>query len=368
MLIAIFGCGQLAQMTAKAGQALNLDFSFIAEAGEDTRCVEGLGNIVVYREDMSAEALYEALGQPKIITVEKEMVDSKLLADLQNFTNVCPNSNALRITQNRIREKQFIQKRGIETAKFVIVKSVPQLRELPAYFGFPLYIKAAETGYDGYNQWRITSMNSLMQEPLIQAVESGVELIAEKHVPYLREISVIATRDWEGKTVIYPIMENNHRDGVLISTLAPAPELGSELKRLAHMYIENLMQEMDYIGTFTMECFETEDGLIVNELAPRVHNSGHWTIEGSETSQFENHCRAISGMELGPATPKGVCGLVNMLGSHGDKNQYQGDGVYYHAYGKEERPRRKLGHITVCTDDYDRTQAELSKICQQLYP
>lgn len=368
MHIAIFGCGQLAQMTAQAGIKLGLRFSFIADEGEDCRCVESLGNIVTYTNGMTAEELFKQLKQPDVITVEKEMVDAGLLKQLKQFTTVYPCNEAIRITQNRIREKTYLRDSGIPTADFEILSSQSQLQALLDRFGLPIYIKAAESGYDGYNQWHIKHSDDLQQPSLLEAIDQeGVSLIAEKHVPHQREVSVIAARNQQEDVVIYPLMENRHEDGVLIATIAPAPEVNDALQAQAFDGIKRLLTKMDYVGILTMECFETDQGIIANELAPRVHNSGHWTIEGSQTSQFENHCRAIAGMKLGSTETIGLSGLVNMLGKHGDPQAYQDDGVYYHAYGKQERPRRKLGHITVTKNILADLKRRLNEILIALY-
>ncbi len=367
MHIAIFGCGQLAQMTAKAGIKLGLKFSFIADEGEDTRCVDDLGDIVPYTAGMSAEALFSALHKPDIITVEKEMVDAELLKSLKAFSTVYPCGDAIRIAQNRIREKNYLRDNGIPTADFEIIHSREQLSALTEKFGFPIYIKAAESGYDGYNQWRIKALNDLDQAELIAAIDNGVSLIAEKHVAYSREVSVIAARNAKGEVALYPVMENRHEEGVLIATMAPAPSIDAGLEKQAYDFMQRLLTAMDYVGVLTMECFETEAGIVVNELAPRVHNSGHWTIEGSATSQFENHCRAISGMELGSTEMDSLAGLVNMLGKHGDPEEFSDNNIFYHAYGKQERARRKLGHVTVRANTLEQLKRSLNKSLHSLY-
>lgn len=366
--IAVFGCGQLAQMTAKAGIPLGHRFSFIADEGEDSRCVDKLGEVVICDKSMSAQELFEQLGQPDIITVEKEMVDTVLLEQLQALTQVSPGANGIYIAQNRIREKNFLRDLNIPTADFEIISSLEQLQTLPERLGFPIYIKAAESGYDGYNQWRIKSAADLSQPELLAAIQNNIELIAEKHVNYSREVSVIAARSVSGEIAAYPMMENRHEDGVLIATLAPAPE--PKLAASALAMIKTLLVELDYVGILTVECFETEQGIVVNELAPRVHNSGHWTIEGAAASQFENHCRAISDMPLGNTDVIGVAGLVNMLGHHGDQQALLAETsakLFYHAYGKEERPRRKLGHVTINAESLEQLKHSLNAVMKNLY-
>lgn len=363
MHIAIFGCGQLAQMTAQAGLKLGYTFSFIADPKEDVRCVDGLGNIVTYSSAMSAEALFLALGSPEVITVEKEMVDAELLAALQSHAKIYPNDNAIYLSQNRIREKNFLRHNGIPTADFEIIETQAQLDSLPERLGLPIYIKAAESGYDGYNQWRIKTAEDLAQVTL----SDQVQLIAEKHVNYTREISVIAARNANGDIAYYPLMENRHEDGVLIATMAPAPNTDVILEEGAVAYMETVLSTLDYVGVLTMECFDTEKGLVVNELAPRVHNSGHWTIEGCKTSQFENHCRAIANANLGSTEANGIGGIVNMLGEHGNPDDFSSEELFYHAYGKEERPRRKLGHVGILVNDYAALKQHLNAVLSNLY-
>lgn len=365
--IAIFGCGQLAQMTAQAGIKLGLTFSFIADPGEDTRCVEHLGDVVEYQPDMTAQALFDAINRPQVFTVEKEMVDTELLEALEAFARVYPSAAAVNITQNRIREKNFVREHGISTADFVQIESVSQLEQVLTDFGLPVYIKAAESGYDGYHQWRISDNNEALPQALLDAIANNVQLIAEKHVDYLREISVIAARSENDEIVFYPLMDNRHEDGVLISTIAPAPHQAEGLQSTAYDYMSKLLRAMDYVGVMTLECFETNDGIVVNELAPRVHNSGHWSIEGSSTSQFANHSRAIGGLALGSTKTVGIAGMVNMLGKHGNRDQLSKSNVFYHRYGKEERPRRKLGHITIASENTASLVAEMNVVLETLY-
>ncbi len=350
-------------MTAQAGIELGFRFSFIAESGEDTCCVDSLGDVLVYQPEMSAEDLFNALNKPDVITVEKEMVNAQLLKALEAIAAVCPNHQAIYLSQHRIREKNFLRHEGIPTANFEIIESQEQLRTLPQRLGYPIYIKAAESGYDGYNQWRIQSEADLEQVTL----SDDVALIAEQHVDFSREVSIIAARNAEGATVFYPLMENRHEHGVLLSTIAPASDVNESLQRQAIAYMETILDELNYVGVLTMECFETAQGLVVNELAPRVHNSGHWSIEGCQTSQFENHCRAIANNALGSTGVNGISGIVNMLGKHGKPENFEAANMFYHAYGKQERPRRKLGHITVTANDYSDVKEKLNQALSALY-
>lgn len=363
MHIAIFGCGQLAQMIAQAGIEQGYNFSFIAQPGEDSRCVDELGKIVECTEDMNAWDLYEALGRPDVITVEKEMVNTQLLASLKEYTAVYPDDEAVFLSQNRVREKNFLRHHAIPTADFEVIETEDQLLSLPERLGYPIYIKAAESGYDGYNQWRIQSEADLNQVTL----KDDVVLIAERHVDYSREVSLIAARNSSGDIVYYPLMENRHEKGVLISTIAPAPGNNEELEKSAVAYMETLLTSINYVGVLTMECFDTSNGLVVNELAPRVHNSGHWSIEGCETSQFKNHCLAITDATLGATSVTGLAGMVNMLGQHGTREDFSESFFYYHDYGKTQRARRKLGHVTTLSDNLNDLKNQLNKTLVALY-
>lgn len=348
MHIAIIGCGQLAQMLAQAGHHLGLTFAFVAEAGEDTRCVNHLGEVVVLDKSIQVESMYQAMGSPQVITAEKEMVDTQWMQQFESLANIFPRPNAFYTTQHRVREKNFLRDQGIATAEFEIIASEAQLMSLSDRIGFPIYIKAAESGYDGYQQWHIRSPQDLQQASLLSALSRGGAIIAEKHVDFLRELSIIAVRSCSGEIAVYPMMENIHRNGVLIKTIAPAFESNLSVQDQAMASMKTIMETLDYVGVLTMECFETKEGWVANELAPRVHNSGHWTIEGSSCSQFENHCRAIAGLPLGKTDVRAYAGMINMLGTLLDKAQCQSMDGFFHDYGKSPRHRRKLGHVTFC--------------------
>jgi 5-(carboxyamino)imidazole ribonucleotide synthase len=192
---------------------------------------------------------------------------------------------------------------------------------------------------------------------------SGAASLVESLVPFTRELSIIAVRSLAGDVAFYPLVENYHSEGILRFSLAPAPNVAESIQELAQEYARRIMEDFEYVGVVAIEFFETPDGLLANEMAPRVHNTGHWTIEGADTSQFENHLRAVAGMELGSTEVHGVCGMVNVIGQEPDVARLRGiPAVHVHMYGKTPAPRRKLGHITVTADDLDGVRSAVAQV------
>lgn len=380
MRVAVIGGGQLARMMALNGLRLGLQFSFLVEPDESTQCVDNLGEKVVWDlvellNDGSEAAfhdLFNALGRPQVITVEKEAVPVDLLRGLAQFTAVHPNPDSVYQTQHRAREKQLLSRLSIPTASFKVASTFADVRAAYAEFGLPLFIKAVESGYDGKNQWQIHSVADL--ESFERESPAG-PWVVEKHVRFDREASLIGARSASGETVFYPLTENLHRRGILIRSIAPAPNLGADTERNAQDYMQRLFAELNYVGVLAMECFVCGDDLLVNELAPRVHNSGHWTMDAGICSQFENHLRAIMDWPLGNTQPNGPKGMVNILGSR-DLTKHQprhpgpswlSDAGTFHWYNKTDRPGRKLGHINIAHEDLATLQTLLAAQDEQLY-
>ena len=297
MHIAILGCGQLAQMLAVAGKRLGFTFSFIAEAGEDTVCVEDLGNVVRFSPDQSIEALYSALDNPDVVTTEREQVDLERLKVFRPFCSVHPNIRAFAACQHRHKEKQLLSELSIPSAHYVYGQSA---RESVEQLSLPVVVKSCRDGYDGKNQWVLKTQAD------IEAFEANVategyanDHIIEQWIPFSKEVSQVSVRNEKGEILHYPLAENYHDKGILRQSIVPAMDMSDAIIQQAQDNITRLMESLDYVGVMAMECFVVEDGLLVNELAPRVHNSGHWSMTGSQTSQFENHMRAICGLPLG---------------------------------------------------------------------
>ena len=370
MKVGIVGCGQLSRMLALAGWPMGFRFSFLADPDEPVRCVEGLGLVVRQDEAVpdtkrAARDVYAAMGSPDVITIERESVYVPLLRQLKAFCPVYPDPDIVWAIQNRHREKSLVAGLGISLSPWEVFREREPVQEAIARIGgFPVVIKSTEDGYDGYNQWVIDSSEQLEafekeREALLQeSATKGIrEWIVEKKIAFDREISVIGARTPDGNIVMYTSGENHHNKGILVYSVIPAPDLSEQLHNKARDYICRLLQETGYVGVLAVECFVAGNELLVNELAPRVHNSGHWTIDGAATSQFENHLRAIASLPLGnTAHQGGVVGMYNLLGQkHSDDSrapdQLIAQGTYLHWYNKTSRPGRKLGHLNILAEN-----------------
>ncbi len=357
--IAIIGSGQLARMMAQDGIPMGLRFSFVAEAKEDTVCVDALGPVITLEPGMSAEALYDALGKPDVITVEKEHVDIALLRSLQAFCPVHPNPEALEKFKNRRVEKEFLQSQNIPIAPFKTVRTETDLHSAVAELAKPVFLKTEEEGYDGYNQYKITDDN---QSEVMASIEYPGEWVAEAGIPFEREVSFIAARSVDGDIVYYPPAENYHDQGTLLTSIVPAEGMSDEMVKTGQGYLQTMLTHLDYVGVMCVECFVWGDKLLVNEIAPRVHNSGHWTSKGALTSQFENHVRAVGGLALGSTHTSGISGMLNLLGVVLTAEQAADSTTFLTLYGKSVRPRRKLGHVTINAGSYDEVKDRLERL------
>ena len=366
MHVGVMGCGQLARMMALAGWNMGIRFSFLAEQGETTDCVEGLGRIVTRQAGVSAQSVYAALGEPDVVTVEREHVDTALLRELKAFCRVYPDPDFVRNCQDRLLEKEMLAGQGIPTAPHIPANTALQVADAVDRLSLPVVIKTREQGYDGKGQWRITSQQVLRE---FCAQHRAGDWLVELHVPFEREVSIIAARSANGEVALYPVTENRHDDGILLTSLAPADELAADLLEDARVYMRRLLEGLDYVGVLAMECFVTADAILVNELAPRVHNSGHWTMTGEPTSQFENHLRAILGMQLGSVSVTRYQGMVNVLGGS-DRgavlHELSPESVLFD-YNKVDKAGRKLGHINVCCDKRDAVVLEMNRLKGLLY-
>lgn len=358
--VAIVGCGQLAQMMAQEGRALGISFAFLAGEDEDSRCVEGLGDLVRMRAGDKPAALYRALGNPDVITAEREQVPVGLLRDLEQFCPVYPRPDAFEKTQHRLREKQALTDSGLPVAPFLSARGYGEVCRAVSKLRYPAFIKSCENGYDGQNQWRVD--NPEMLADIAYEMDSQTYVV-EQLVPFTCEVSLIGVRRPRGEVQFYPLTENRHVDGILRVSRAPVLEAGLESR--ARDYLQKVMEDWDYVGVLAMECFVTESGLVVNELAPRVHNSGHWTLAGAPCSQFANHLRAILDLPLGETRGARSAVMVNMLGVD-RAPAAPNEGVWL--YGKTLRPGRKMGHVLLVDDDPQRLSARTDAVMAELYP
>ena len=357
MNIGILGAGQLGRMLALAGYPLGFEHAFYVTV--DQPSTAGLG-----RYFRGRDGDYQLLGQfaaaSDLITYEMEHMDLAMLEWLAAEKPVYPGPQALRICQDRALEKALFVEAGIPTAAYRIARSRQDLRDAERDLNLPLVAKTTRNGYDGRGQMVICTL-----EQLETAWDhfGGQDLLIERRIDFTRELSAIVVRGRNGEQRAYPVVENVHQDGILRYTLAPAPNLDPHVAKEAQSHALHLAEKLDYVGVLTLELFETQDGLIANEAASRVHNSGHWTIDGAHTSQFENHLRAIADLPLGDTAARGPSAMINIIGTHGPWEQVlQKPGCRLHLYGKSERPGRKLGHINL----WAASTAELSEQLQSL--
>jgi 5-(carboxyamino)imidazole ribonucleotide synthase len=337
--VGILGGGQLARMLALAGHPLGVETAFLDPA--EAPCAAAVARQIQGAYD-AGERVAELARDAAAVTYDLEAVPEATIDLLSDLSAVHPNPAALATTRDRLREKTLFREQGIPTAPFAAVDSQGGLEAAVADIGLPAVLKTRSFGYDGKGQKVLRERADLEGA----CAELGnAPLLLEGMVAFQREVSVIAARGRDGATAFYPLAENDHRDGILrVSVSRP----GDPCQAQAEDCIAPLLQAMDYVGVLALELFQAGDSLLANEMAPRVHNSGHWTIEGAETSQFENHLRAITGLPLGSTDPVGYAGMVNFIGHMPDTAAVLAQShAHLHDYGKAPRPGRKLGHATV---------------------
>lgn len=361
MKIGVIGAGQLGRMLALSGYPLNHQFGFTTKSNNEPSSMLGL----VFNENECHNSAESIMNFADVVTYESENTDVEIIRNISKNVNVFPSEKSLFISQHRCREKKLFDSLNIPCAPNQKVNSLNDLRLALNNIGFPAILKTATNGYDGKGQFVIHS-----DSQIDKAWDSmnGVESILEGFVSFKRELSLIAVRGIDNDHKYYPLVENIHHNGILRKTIAPANRIDHNIQDIAEKYMRKILDELDHVGVLTIEFFETDKGLLVNEIAPRVHNSGHWTIDGATTSQFENHIRAITGMPLGDTTPiHNCCAMVNIIGKTGDTNSVlKMPNTHLHLYNKKERKDRKIGHINVNAGSVDELQKRLSQLKQYL--
>jgi 5-(carboxyamino)imidazole ribonucleotide synthase len=333
-------------MLALAGYSLGLRFRFLDPSSD--ACAGQLAEQMAgdYDDPAALERFAQGLD---VVTYEFENVPVETARVLLERVAVYPPPAALEVAQDRLAEKSFFRDHGIPTAPFLPSDTREEISKSLRTLGTPAVLKTRRFGYDGKGQAVIESSANV--EAAWTAL-GGRPLILEGFVPFDRELSVLAVRGRDGEMAFYPVVENHHREGILRLSIAPAPHVTEEMQATAEGYARRVMEALNYVGVLAMELFEVQGELLANEMAPRVHNSGHWTIEGAETSQFENHLRAILGMPLGSTAPRGHSAMLNIIGDLPDTAEaLRLPNAHLHLYGKAPRPGRKIGHITLRTDD-----------------
>jgi len=355
--IGILGGGQLGYMLALAGYPLGLHFRFLDPSPEAP--VGRIANRVTadYLDEQALEKFSHGL---EVATYEFENVPVAATKFLEQRLPVYPPSAALEQAQDRLREKRLFRKLGIPVTEFAEVAGAGDLDAAVKQVGLPAILKTCRMGYDGKGQWLLRTATDI--RAALPELPGG-PLILEKFVPFTRELSVLGVRGRYGEIAFYPLIENHHRGGILRLSLAPAPHLAPSLQLEAENAARAVLETLGYVGVLCIEFFEVNGRLLANEMAPRVHNSGHWTIEGAEASQFENHLRAILGLPLGSTTPVGVSVMLNLIGEIPDSaDVLKVANAHLHLYGKEARAGRKLGHLTVRAEQTEKLQQRLATL------
>lgn len=354
------GGGQLARMSAAPAAALGIDFRVLASSLNES-AAQVVSDVHVGSHDDEHAVLAFAEGCD-VVTFDHEHVPPPILEMLEaRGVAVRPGPHALINAQDKAVMRRTLEGAGAPVPRWRVVASIGEAQDFAAEAGYPFILKTTRGGYDGKGVWRIEGapeLASVMAEPL----PAGAEWLAEEAVPFIQELSAQVARSPSGQTVAYPVVRTLQVNGICSEVVAPAPGLSDERAVEAQRIALDIAGALNVTGMLAVEMFDTGDALFVNELAMRPHNSGHWTIEGAMTSQFENHLRAVLDLPLGaPQMRAPVAVMVNILGGDvGDlysayRHVFARDpGLKVHLYGKEVRPGRKVGHVTVVGDDVDR--------------
>ena len=363
-VLGILGGGQLARMLALAAAPLGVN-SLVVDSAADA-CAGQVAPLL--KADWTDYAALEDFArQVDVVTFDFENVPAETAQWLAERVAVFPNPRALAVAQDRLAEKTLFRECGLRTPEFMPVDDRAGLDRALAVVGAPAILKTRRLGYDGKGQFRLKSLadaDAAWAALGAQAEKHG--LILEAFVPFQRELSVVAVRGRDGDFRTWPLTRNWHVDGVLSMSLAPAPDIAA-LQPRATALARTLAERLDYVGVFALELFVKDGELLGNEMAPRVHNSGHWTIEGAHTSQFENHVRAVLGLPLGDTGARGQSAMFNWIGELPDPAPVlRGVDAHWHDYGKSARAGRKVGHATVCAQDAAQLEQRLEALGREL--
>ena len=357
MTIGILGGGQLGYMLALAGYPLGLHFRFLDPSPEAP-----VGRIAqrVTADYTDHAALEKFSSGLELVTYEFENVPVEAAKFLAQRVPVYPPPTALEAAQERIAEKTLFHNLGISTTEFHPLANPADFEAAVKQLGLPSVLKTSRMGYDGKGQWILRTLEDVAKA---KSELPKVPHILERFVPFTRELSVLAVRSRNGETAFYPLVENHHRGGILRLSLAPAPGFEPSVQRAAEDIARRVLESLKYVGVLAIEFFEHEGRLLANEMAPRVHNSGHWTIEGAITSQFENHLRAVLGLPLGSTGAAGHCAMLNLIGDLPEPSKVLAvEDAHLHFYGKVPRAGRKLGHVTLRAASPERLALRLSEL------
>ena len=375
MTIGILGGGQLGYMLALAGYPLGLHFRFLDPSPEAP-----VGRIAtrITAQFTDRSALKKFAAGLELVTYEFENVPIETARFLAERVPVLPPPAALEAAQDRLNEKRLLQKLGIATTEFAAVAGREALEGAAQQIGLPAILKTCRMGYDGKGQWILRSAGDISRAKSelraatapragkrrgTEAPQPSTPFLLERLIPFTRELSVLAVRGRTGETAVYPLVENHHEGGILRLSLAPAPQLNHAIQHAAEDAARRVFDALQYVGVLAIEFFEHEGRLLANEMAPRVHNSGHWTIEGAVTSQFENHLRAVVGLPLGSTHAIGCSAMLNLIGELPDSAEVLAvRDAHLHLYGKSARAGRKLGHVTLRASSPEQLASRLAEL------
>ena len=364
MNILVLGAGQLARMMSLEGAPLDLNVRAFDVGSQ--KIIHPLTHQVF------EQSLEQAISMVDVITSEFEHIPDDVLALCCQSGKFYPGKAAIKTGGDRSIEKDLLDKTGVPSAPYQLITEKQHLLDAVSLLDLPLVIKTCQAGYDGKGQWRLKSLDQVdaIWAEMAGFIASGTEsfphtIIAEKMIPFDREVSVIGARDKEGNVKIYPVTENQHTNGVL--TLSLAIEMDEKIQQQAVDAFNKLSLSMNYVGVLAIEFFEVSGTLMVNEIAPRVHNSGHWTQQGTACSQFENHLRAVAGLPLGCTQAQKPSVMINVLGQSAIPSQVLTiDDVKSHWYGKAQRAGRKMGHINISAENNSALGNKLLQLADML--
>lgn len=361
MQMLVLGAGQLARMMALVATPLDIHIR-----AYDVTTKQVLHPVTGERYE---QTLSQAIAASDRITAEFEHVPADVLELCEKSGKFFPGKKAIECGGDRAKEKALLDSAGVPSAPYVLVTERPHLEQAISELGLPLVIKTCQAGYDGKGQWRLKSIEQI--DDIWQEMQAFLEkdkshsIICEKMIPFDREVSVIGARDTKGNVKVYPVTENEHTNGIL--TLSVAGLVSQDIQSLAVEAYHKVAEALDYVGVLAIEFFEVDGGLLVNEIAPRVHNSGHWTQQGVYCCQFENHVRAVADLPLGNTDFLNPSAMINVIGQSAIPKQVLATtGVRSHWYGKKVKPGRKMGHVNVSASTLNELGKRLSELHEYL--
>lgn len=345
-------------MLAQAASALGKSCKFLAH-GDERSCV-GLGEIVS-GDWNDPQIISRFLSDLDVVTYEFENTPLNLAHEISRRSTLRPNVKALSVSQDRIHEKDLFRALKIPTPNYLAIDAPNDLEGLESTIGFPCLLKTRRLGYDGKGQCLVHSADELLQAFTDLGAKS---LIAEQYINFERELSIIGVRSLSGQVKFFPIAQNRHRHGILRTSIVYSGLIDTPTEMNAQRYLNSIMDNLDYVGVLALELFQTPQGLMANEIAPRVHNTGHWSMQGASMSQFEAHIKAISGDALPEISLVSPTVMINLIGDTDlGNNLFEGVAKHVHLYNKEPRPGRKLGHLNLLGQDVETLSKIASDYC-----